>query len=146
LLIPVKWPGAQESFNPHISTLRVKRRFEGRVTEQLTKVLFWGWFALLAIVSLLPGKALDETPVMLSATGFWEHMLAYGVLAVLGVRAYSGRRVGMILAAVLVVSIGFEVIQLLFLGRTFNPMDVVANGIGLGTGWWMGKSFRMLRC
>ena len=81
---------------------------------------------------------------MFSTTGFWEHMLAYGLLAMLGVRAYSGRRVGMILAAVLVISIGFEVIQFWFLGRTFNPMDVMANGVGLGVGVGVSKGFKVL--
>ena len=105
-------------------------------------ILFWGWFVLLAVISLLPGKVLDETHIIFSATGFWEHILAYGVLAVLGTRAYGGRRLWMVLAGILVVSVGFEVIQLFFLGRTFNPMDVAANGIGLGIGAGTGLMFK----
>ena len=115
------------------------------INSRICKILFWVWFTVLAIVSLLPGKVLAETHIMFSTTGFWEHILAYGVLALLGVGAYTGRRLGMILASVLLVSIGFEVIQLLFLGRTFNPMDVVANGVGLGGGVGLGKSVKVLR-
>ena len=108
-------------------------------------ILFWGWFVLLAVISLLPGKVLDETHIIFSTTGFWEHILAYGVLAALGTRAYGGRRLWMMLAGVLLVSIGFEVIQLFFLGRSFNPMDVAANGIGLGIGAGTGLRFKVSR-
>jgi len=107
------------------------------------EALFWIWFGLIAVFSLMPGKTLEGTGIVLSSTGFWEHILAYGVLAVLGARAYAGRRLGIILAGALLVSVGFEMIQFLFLERTFNPMDVAANGIGLGTGW---LSFKVLRC
>ena len=113
-------------------------------SELLIKMLFWGWFVLLTIISLLPGKVLDETHIIFSATGFWEHILAYGVLAILGTRAYGGRRLWMMLAGVLLVSIGFEIIQLFFLGRTFNPMDVAANGIGLGIGAGLSLRLRVL--
>lgn len=98
------------------------------------QVVFWVWFGAVAVVSLLPGAVLGSTRVLITTSGFWEHVLGYGVLALLAVLAFRGWKLGVIVAGVLLISIGFEVVQVLFLERTFNWMDVAGNGLGLGAG------------
>jgi glycopeptide antibiotics resistance protein len=84
---------------------------------------------------------MESTRVIVTTSGFWEHVLGYGVLGLLAVLAFAGRWVWLVLAVVLAVSVGFEVVQVLFLERTFNWGDVIANGTGLGVGFlcgWIG--------
>ena len=57
-----------------------------------------------------------------------------GVLAALAFAAFRFRTAWLVIAAMFVAGIGFEEVQDFLLGRTFNPMDVVANGVGLVVG------------
>ncbi len=100
------------------------------------------WFGAIAVVSLLPGESLGKGQVLVTASGGWEHLLGYGVLGVLGVLAYRGWKVGVIVVGALLLSIGFEVVQELFLERTMNIMDVAGNGIGLAAGAALGKGVK----
>jgi glycopeptide antibiotics resistance protein len=61
-------------------------------------------------------------------------MTGYGVLAVLGLGAFPGRRAAGLLAGILLLSVGFEFVQAWLLNRTFNPMDILANGTGMAAG------------
>lgn len=98
------------------------------------KFFFWLWFALIAVASLLPKKSVGNMHVIISNSGFWEHTLAYSILSILGCWAFPARKVGIILTGVFGASVGFEFIQRWLLNRTFNPMDILANGIGIITG------------
>ncbi len=104
--------------------------------EHMVRVLFFTWLGMIAAFSLMPGgAAVGNMPVVISASGYWEHLAAYGVLGALGWLGFSGKygRTGMLTGAFLLSAV-FEVLQLGILGRSFNPLDISANGLGLITG------------
>ena len=71
-----------------------------------------------------------------------EHVLAYALLAGLWVHALPGHR-GLVVAAVLAFGVGTEYLQgALPVGRSFNPYDMLANGLGVLAGLAFAARFR----
>ena len=101
----------------------------------IARIIFWLWFFLIAVASLLPGRNhSDMNTIIISGSGFWEHALVYGIASIMGCRAFSSRNAGVLLIGIFGVGVGFEYIQRWLLNRTFNPMDILANGLGILTG------------
>ena len=83
-------------------------------------------------------------------SGFYLHALFYFIAAVLFHATLSDRRIGRMLVILLIlfgVGIVFEIIQIYLPKRTCNPMDIVANGVGLGAFfiWMMLNGVRIRR-
>src|SRR5438132_12906328 len=88
--------------------------------------LFWSCALAVLVLSLLPPS------VQVPSTG-WDksnHLLAFAILAVLGLRAYPGRS-GTVLAALLAYGGLIEVLQSLTSYRSADWQDLIADALGL---------------
>ena len=93
--------------------------------------MFWMTVAGAGVLAVVPGDALPQ-----SLFGFWDkaqHVLAFSVMAVLGVLAYRGRWVrvafGLLLYGLLI-----EFIQSFLPWRSAEVLDFVADSVGLALG------------
>ncbi|MEO8015758.1 MAG: VanZ family protein [Polaromonas sp.] len=80
--------------------------------------------------------ALVPTDVPIPSTG-WDksnHLLAFSVMALLGMRAFPGRTMA-VLAGLLAYGILIEVLQSFTPSRSADWRDVVADAVGLALGW-----------
>lgn len=92
-------------------------------------------FCVLAVLVL----ALMPNDVPIPGTG-WDksnHLLAFSVMALLGMRAFPGRTTA-VLAGLLAYGVLIEVFQSFTPSRSADWHDVVADGVGLAVGWGMG--------
>ncbi|WP_018233346.1 VanZ family protein [Thioalkalivibrio thiocyanodenitrificans] len=93
-------------------------------------IAFW-WFAALIIAgSVMPAAQVPETglPDKLS------HVAAYGILALLGLYAYP-RHAPLVLAGAFGLGAALEVVQHFIPTRTFEWLDIAANGAGVLLGF-----------
>ncbi len=81
-------------------------------------------------LSLLPQAALPET----GAFDKLEHLLAYGVLSLIGYKAYPGH-VWRTMIGLILYGITLEGLQSLIPGRVPSLADIVANALGVGLGY-----------
>ena len=100
--------------------------------------LWWGAIALVVFGSLLPAMFL---PVVPAGGDKLEHLLGYGVLAVMAVQLFA-TRVALLRAGIGLVLLGvlLEVAQgVLTSTRAMDPMDALANAagvlLGLASAW-----------
>jgi VanZ family protein len=98
--------------------------------EIFFKILFVFGILTTGGVSLLPRVALPDTGV----SDKLEHLLAYGVLSLVGCRAFADP-VSRILIGLVLYGIVLEGLQSLVPGRVPSLMDVVANTLGVGLGY-----------
>jgi VanZ family protein len=92
-------------------------------------IAFWWFTALIIAASVMPAAHIPETGIS-DKVG---HTLAYGVLTLLGLYAYP-RYTAPVLAGVLVLGLALEGLQHLTPTRTFEWLDVAANGAGIVLG------------
>ena len=99
--------------------------------RKLTKIAFFiGLIAVIAL-SLLPNETRPETDLW----DKWEHILACGVLAVLGGFGFKGWRSLLVMGIGLVVlGAGLELAQSVILDRDGSTYDALANLIGVAIG------------
>ena len=91
-------------------------------------------FGLCALSVLL--LALMPTNMPIPSTG-WDksnHLLAFSVMALLGMRAFPGRTIA-VLAGLLIYGVLIEVLQSFTPSRFADWHDVVADAVGLALGW-----------
>ena len=92
----------------------------------------WGWAAVIVWLSLTPAPP---------KLGFEHvdklgHLLAYGALMFWFCLLYFGTGTRILYAAgFIVMGIGLEFIQGWLGYRTYDPFDMLANGIGVALGW-----------
>ena len=92
-------------------------------------IAFW-WFAALIIAgSLMPAAQIPDTGL----SDKLGHALAYGILTVLGLYAYARHPLS-VLAGVFSLGLALEGLQYLTPTRTFEWLDVAANGVGIVLG------------
>lgn len=92
-------------------------------------IAFWWFAALIVAGSLVPAAHIPETGV----SDKLGHVLAYGILTLLGRVAYP-RHTLPVLAGVVVLGLALEGLQHLAPTRTFEWLDVAANGVGIVLG------------
>lgn len=98
--------------------------------------LIWGLFVLIAC--LFPGEELPQTDVPLADK--WVHFVLFGtqaLLMLLALRFPSGKRILSTVLFCIFFGLGVELLQGLthrWLHRAYDPMDMVANTIGVGMG------------
>lgn len=100
-----------------------------RLTPTRYRLLFWICAVSVLVLSLLPPS------VPQPSTG-WDksnHFLAFGVLALLGVRAWAGK-LPAVLAALMVYGVLIEWLQGMTPNRTSDWHDLIADAIGLALG------------
>lgn len=103
-------------------------------TSLLTKTSFLAWMAVITVLSVVrtsPDVALRLT---ITSTGFVKHFAAYLLAMILGYLAYRTVRWSRLLllcALVGLYGVALEIVQLFLTYRTFNPLDIVANLIGV---------------
>ena len=89
-------------------------------------------FCVLTVLVL----ALMPTDVPIPSTG-WDksnHLLAFSVMALLGMRAFRGRTMA-VLAGLLIYGVLIEVLQSFTPSRSADWHDVLADAVGLVLGW-----------
>lgn len=109
-----------------------------RLTTSHYRILFSICTLAVLVLSLLPPDAPEPT------TG-WDktnHLLAFGTLAALGVRAWPAR-VWQLAWALIAYGAAIEALQSLTAYRTASWADLLADVLGIGIG--MALSFRAIR-
>ena len=107
-------------------------------------LLVWQFAFSLCALSVLV-LALMPTNVPIPSTG-WDksnHLLAFFVVALLGIRAFPGRTMA-VLAGLLAYGILIEVLQSFTPSRSADWCDVVADGLGLALGWGISQLVRLV--
>ena len=94
------------------------------------RAAFWGACLAVVVLALLPAEQVQRLPL-----NFWDkaqHALAFGVLALLGLRAWpSARHHPLVLVALLVLGGGIEVAQHLLGWRHGEWADWGADALGV---------------
>ncbi|OOG25709.1 VanZ family protein [Thioalkalivibrio denitrificans] len=92
-------------------------------------IAFWGFAALIIAGSLMPAANIPETGLSDKA----GHVIAYAILTVLGLYAHP-RYTITVAGGVFVLGVALEGLQHLTPTRTFEWLDIVANGAGVVLG------------
>ncbi|HJR22515.1 MAG TPA: VanZ family protein [Dongiaceae bacterium] len=93
------------------------------------RLAFYGANALVAALSLAPSAALPPTSIGDKA----EHVIAFAILGMLGA-ASSERSVARTILGLAAFGIAIEMLQAFSPGRSPDPLDVVADVVGVGLG------------
>lgn len=101
------------------------------------RAFFSTWIIVLIVLSLisLPEANGTSDKWLISSSRAEVHAVAYFIGAVLCFYSFRLRGIGFVILAgigVFLFGVIFEVAQLWIPYRTFNPMDIVANGAGAG--------------
>lgn len=117
--------------------------------SQAIPLLAWRLAFGLCMLAILV-LALMPTDVPIPSTG-WDksnHLLAFFVMALLGLRAYPGRTMA-VLTGLVAYGVLIEVLQSFTPNRSADWQDIVADSVGLVVGWGtqlLGRQFmRSLR-
>ena len=95
----------------------------------MLRIAFYGTGALVAALSLVPSASLPPTSIGDKV----EHVIAYGVLGLLGA-AGSTRGVTRVILGLVAFGIAIELLQTFSPGRSPDLLDVVADIVGSGLG------------
>ena len=100
-----------------------------------SKIIFFIWLIAITFVSLVDYSSASclNLPKGLG-TGFWLHMIGYFIAGALYFFAFGNkcrRDVLIIFMALFLAGVLFEIVQIYVPHRSFNPKDIVANGLGL---------------
>jgi VanZ family protein len=107
------------------------------------KYITYIYLAILLLGSLLPingeGSALNNNYTLNIRWDYLLHGLVYLPLSVLVFAAIRNtRRISLIILVIaLTIATGLETMQMLVPYRSFNINDLVANGVGVMTGWML---------
>ena len=100
-------------------------------------IAFWWFAALIITASLIPAGHIPQSGLS-DKSG---HVLAYTILTVLGLYAYPGHALKVLLG-VCAIGLAVEVTQYITPTRHFEWLDIVANGTGLLLGFLGWRVFR----
>lgn len=102
-------------------------------------LLFWSLVILLVIGSLMPAAHVPDTGL----SDKLGHLLGYAVLTLAGLLAHPGR-VWRVLLGVFALGVAIEVAQYFTPSRSFEWLDMLANGAGvlLGFALWRPRRSR----
>lgn len=97
---------------------------------------------LVTVLSLIPKAA---PPMDFPQSDKVAHCIAYAWLAGLAAVAWSGKSASARGWGALALGIGLEVAQSFVPGRFFSFLDMGANALGAGAGWWLGTRMQRFR-
>ena len=99
------------------------------------KLIFFLWLFAITFISLVDYSSVSWLGLSKGfGTGFWLHVGGYFIAGLLFILAFGkkGQTYLLIaLAALFLLGVLFEMVQLRIPKRTFNPKDIAANGLGL---------------
>ena len=100
-----------------------------------SKILFFMWLLAITVASLIDYSSISGLGLSKGfGTGFWLHVIGYFIAGLLFILAFGkkGQTYFLIaLTALFLLGVLFEIVQLRIPKRTFNPVDIAANGLGL---------------
>ena len=99
------------------------------------RIVFIIWMLAITVLSVLPHSDDGIVSYTLTGSGMVVHFVGYFVAAGLLYWAYRRDSISFILFSGLIIfifSVVMEIVQLWVPGRTFNPVDIAANGLGIG--------------
>jgi VanZ family protein len=100
--------------------------------DVIKKTVFFSSLLALAVLSLAPGEALPDTGV----SDKLEHFAAYGALGLMGIYAYPEKsRLRWVVIGLVGYGIGLEMLQILVPSRFFSIGDIIANTLGVLSGY-----------
>ena len=106
-----------------------------KMAELLPKIIFFLWLLAITVASLVDYSSISGLGLAKGfGTGFWLHLIAYFIAGLLFILAFGKKRERVILIALIalfLLGVLFEILQLRIPKRTFNPVDIAANGLGL---------------
>ncbi len=99
----------------------------------------WTWAFFIAALAVLV-LALTPTASRIATTGWnkTNHLLAFGVLAWLGLKAYP-RHAAAVLVGLFAYGAMVEIMQIFIPSRAADGTDLIANILGLMLGWGVGQ-------
>ena len=101
----------------------------------LYKIPFFFWLFAITFISLVDYSSISGLgPSKGFGTGFWLHLIGYFIAGLLFILAFGkkGQTYLLIaLTALFLLGVFFEIAQLHIPKRSFNPVDIAANGLGL---------------
>jgi len=101
----------------------------------LSKILFFSWLFAITFISLVDYSSITGLGLSKGfGTGFWLHLIGYFIAGLLFILAFgkTGHAYLLIaLTALFLLGVLFEIAQLHIPKRSFNPVDIAANGLGL---------------
>jgi hypothetical protein len=100
-----------------------------------SKILFFSWLLAIAFFSLVDYSSIGRIGLSKGlGTGFYLHILFYFIAAVLSFFAMNkqqNKKMILILLMLFGCGVIFEIVQAYIPNRTYNPWDIVGNGLGL---------------
>ena len=100
-----------------------------------SKTLFFFWLLAIAFISLVDYSSFSGLSLSKGfGTGFWLHVIGYFIAGILFILAFGKKGQTYLLIALtslFLLGVLFEIMQLRIPKRTFNPVDIAANGLGL---------------
>ena len=101
----------------------------------LSKILFFFWLFAITFISLVDYSSISGLGLSKGfGTGFWLHAIGYFIAGLLFILAFGKKgQVYLLIALTALFLLGglFEIAQLHIPSRSFNPVDIAANGLGL---------------
>ena len=101
----------------------------------LYKILFFFWLFAITFISLVDYSSISGLGLSKGfGTGFWLHAIGYFMAGLLFILAFGKKGQAYLLialTALFLLGVLFEIAQLYIPKRSFNPVDIAANGLGL---------------
>jgi glycopeptide antibiotics resistance protein len=109
---------------------------DSKILYKLTsKILFFSWLSAITFISLVDYSSISGLGLSKAfGTGFWLHAIGYFIAGLLFILAFGKKgqaHLLIALTALFLLGILFEIAQLQIPKRSFNPVDIAANGLGL---------------
>lgn len=98
--------------------------------DRIIKFIFYIGLAIIGLLTVIKLPHDHGAAMYAGSKGYVGHALAYGILTLVGWRAFSSSRAALI-GIVLVFGMCMEVLQLAIPHRTFNLLDFVSDGVGV---------------
>jgi glycopeptide antibiotics resistance protein len=99
------------------------------------KIFFFCWLFAITFISLVDYSSISGLDLLKGfGTGFWLHAIGYFIAGLLFILAFGKKdqtHLLSALAALFLLGVLFEFAQLHIPSRSFNPVDIAANGLGL---------------
>ena len=99
------------------------------------KIFFFCWLFAITFISLVDYSSISGLGLSKGfGTGFWLHAVGYFIAGLLFILAFGKKGQEYLLIALTVLfllGVLFEIAQLSIPKRSFNPVDIAANGLGL---------------
>ena len=101
-----------------------------------SKAIFFFWLLAITFISLVDYSSISGMGLSKGfGSGFWLHAIGYFIAGLLFILAFGKKGQTYLLIALIalfLLGVLFEIAQLRIPKRSFNPVDIAANGLGLG--------------